>query len=692
MAEMLVNGAPMVIDQGVRDVSTKKVPREAEALPQHLPKFWTYAETGQLGDQLVSGNEAVALYGAKTFDPTSKYATSATPYIQGCFESGNQIMLERLVPADAPPPSSIIVWLDVLPCTVDLYSRGPDGAIITDSKGDPIVVGTAAGHKVKWVVTNDTDEESAADFGRRTTHRGDQVDHATSTQSTRYPWMELACSAQGSSGDGNGIRLWAPVTGSSSMPTKMMNKHAAYPYFIQVVRKDTDTGVVSVVSTEAGDQKLMFTFKPKSFDPISGLALYAGDTVIDAWQNITDPKYPKKYGAFGKMHVYQDNIDTLSKMFLQAEAPYIDEFSDFTSDESQALLFNAVGGVSSQNVPYHTYVFADTSNSVRWSEYSNVYAAGGGDGTMSVDDFNNQIRAKMAKYTDLNDPVQDRAVNVISHIYDASYQMETKRALLHALAVRRDIRVTLGTHIHGEEALSEAQEQSLASALLAAARTYSWSETFGTSEGRVTIMARSYRIRNSAWKDRVSLTYEVMRKRATYMGSGDGKWRNGKNYDGSPGSIIDNGYDLSGGWVGTTTRNRYWDLCLNYPLPFDRSSYYFPAIRSVYEDETSVLISDITCEGVCYLNKMAHRLHREFSGVSGLSDALLCKKVNDRAAALVKSSTFDGRLVVIPDAKITDMDALRGSVWTMCWKVGAPGMKTVQNVYTEVYRLADLTK
>jgi hypothetical protein len=64
MATHIVNAAPMVIDLGTQDLSTRQLPREPDALPQHLPKFWLFTQKGPLTPQLVVGAERVNMYGA----------------------------------------------------------------------------------------------------------------------------------------------------------------------------------------------------------------------------------------------------------------------------------------------------------------------------------------------------------------------------------------------------------------------------------------------------------------------------------------------------------------------------------------------------------------------------------------------------------------------------------------------------
>ena len=68
MANQIVNGAPMVIDYGTQDLSTRQLPREPEAIPQHLPKFYIFAQKGKTDPELVVGSERDQFFGSETFN------------------------------------------------------------------------------------------------------------------------------------------------------------------------------------------------------------------------------------------------------------------------------------------------------------------------------------------------------------------------------------------------------------------------------------------------------------------------------------------------------------------------------------------------------------------------------------------------------------------------------------------------
>ena len=48
---------------------------------------------------------------------------------------GNAIQVRRMQPADANPPASLRLWLDVLPTKIQQYERNTDGSFKTDGSG-----------------------------------------------------------------------------------------------------------------------------------------------------------------------------------------------------------------------------------------------------------------------------------------------------------------------------------------------------------------------------------------------------------------------------------------------------------------------------------------------------------------------------------------------------------------------------
>ena len=345
MATHIVNAAPMVIDLGTQDLSTRQLPREPDALPQHLPKFWLFTQKGPLTPQLVVGADRVNMYGAESFDYRSKYSNHSTVFANLVNAEGNACMIQRVLPADAGPEANLTLWLDVLPTQIEDFDRNIDGSIKFDTLGNPIILSTIAGYKVKYVVTHST---SLTNFGELTIQPGDQVDPVTNTQSQRYPIMQLKSAYPGEYYNSIGIRISAPnIKNSANMPTKMMDAEKAFPYFLTVIKKsDSVLASVKAVSTIFGEPRIMFTLKQDVIDPLTDKQLYIGDQFPSTYRNIDDLRYRLEMGDIGTVVMYNGYIDALTTQFHAAEVPFIDQFSDFSSSTEDKFLFNMFSGES----------------------------------------------------------------------------------------------------------------------------------------------------------------------------------------------------------------------------------------------------------------------------------------------------------------------------------------------------------
>lgn len=689
MADYIINAAPMVIERGIHDLSTRQLPREPEAIPQHCPKLFIFAQKGPTEPQLLVGAERFNMFGEDTFDLRSKYSNHQTVFANLINAEGNLSMYQRLIPHDAGPLANISFWLDVLPTTVDLYDRNIDGSIKLDTNGQPIIVGTAPGYKVKWIKKHRMTQSEVNNFGTFSIQPGTQTDPITGDTSQQYPIYEFLSANVGEYSNNCGIRLW-PLDRRTQLgyPSRLMNEKRQFPYYFQAVRRKNENTSPKIVATVMNDQTVMFVTGKEIIDPLTDMEVDMSKVVIQSYNNTQDPRYPAVYGDVDKLAIYQDNIDALLTMFHASEVPFIDQFSDITADLEDKGLINFLTFSSSEGVPYHSVHMVDDSSAIRWSPYTNMFMDGGSDGTMNDQVFAELVEEYMERYIDPNDELQDLAYHVESIVYDSGFPLETKYALCKFIGYRHDTFVNLSTYQIGDHIFSSAEEQSIAIALRTRLRNFPESDYFGTPVVRGMIIGRSGKLRNSQYTKHLPLTAEVAIKSARYMGAANGKWKNGYNFDGAPGSIVDYMSDISIKWVPNSVRNRYWDVGLNWVGRYDRRSCFFPALKTAYEDDTSVLNSYFTAMACCYLNKINHAAWREFSGVSGLTDHQLEERVNAFVLKRVKDA-FDGRYIIVPDAHHTEMDTLRGYSWTLNTKIYSPNMKTVMTSIITTYRIGD---
>lgn len=703
----IYNAAPMTILRGTEDLSTRTVPVEPEVLPTHLPKVYIYAQKGPIEPQLVVGNSRTQMYGTETFDERGAWATHQTVLSNKINAEGNAQMIERVLPTDIGPRANFTLWLDVLQAQVPVYERNPDGTYVLDETGTRVPVSPAAtvdGFKLKWVMTNVASKANESVFGTQTQTPGDQTDGVN--QSVRYPIMQWWASSYGSIYNLSGLRLSAPMQGSiTPIDEFVLNGAKAYPYRLSAIRKAKPTSSASVVLTEFGEAFFDFTLKPNSVHPTYGSEMYLGDIFLNKYQNIDDPAFPKKYGDFGGIKVYQDNIDTVLADLYASEQAAWDENTDFTEDGvDEQYMVNIFTGLNSNGVPYNSIeMITDINNPVTLNEYTSLYAAGATDGTFKeysyvtvngqlVEDpnsFHALVSERVAQYADETSYLQDTAMYPESIIYDTGFPMETKNELIKFISIRRDTFVVLSTYVVGGPEMSAANENSAALMLMSRIQAYPESDYFGTAVVRGLVMGRYGYLKNTTYKKKLPITIELATMAARMMGAGNGRWEQSALFDKAPNNQIKMFRDINVTFTSTKVRNKDWDVGLNWVQTSTRSSYFIPALQTVYNNDTSVLNSFFFAMCCVEMQKVAERVWRLFSGSVSLEDPVLFDRVN-RAVEERSVGRFAGLFKIVPAAYKTEADQARGYSYTLPISIYGNVMSTVATVELKAYRLSDL--
>lgn len=692
----ILNAAPMVIDLGTRDLSTRVVPASPLTIPQHLPKLYIFAEKGPMGPSYIDFDSAslTQVYGDDTFDVNKKYFTHQTPFLMAAAAAGNNCVVHRLSAPDAKDVSNIALYLDVLPTQVPLYVKNSDGSLDldeagnpipqTDSNGDPV---TVAGHKVTWVVDHTVAPIGTYQRGLLTQRNGIQVDGAT--QSNQYPIWEFAAADAGEFGSKLAVKLSATMQ-SDIVPfqSNVLNDGKMYPYNFQMVKiADQITGKTNAVLNSFGAESSKFVSKNNGIDPASGAVIDLKKVVTDQYINL-----PVNLATgLGTAFTYQNNLDMVLGLLYDAEKNIADDHRDNvinnTEDNRHAL--NIVSFTSSNGSPYQSIKVVDTPNSVRLTKNTNLFLKGSTDGTITETLLDGLVVADMDNYNNSLHEYNDLVMHPESIVYDSGFALAAKKAIAKFIARRKDTFVALSTYAHNAASISLADQYSVGVALKTMLELYPESATFGTPVMRGIIIGGSGYLNNSLYIKRVPLTYELMYKAARYMGAKNGAWKNGFCFDKAPLSIVTQIKDIDVTWVPTSTRNTLWAVGLNFVLNYQVRAQFFPALQTVYENDTSVLNSFFTAIAIAYLNKVSHAAWREFSGSISLTNAQLEEQVNNFVAAQVKDK-FDNKFVIVPNATVTELDNLRGYSWTLPVKIYANNMKTVMTTYVEAYRMSDL--
>lgn len=698
------SAAPMVNDLGTRDLSGQTIAQVLLNFPQHLPKIYLFAENGPMGPNYMDWSKSTLteVYGSKTVDVKQKYYSHQTPFAEAAVRAGNNCVIHRLPGRGAKDKANVTVYLDVLPNSVQLYQKNADGSLVYDEQQRPKPVldnnqqpvTIPNGYTVCFVLDSVSAPLGEYQIGLQSQRPGIQM--AGQVQSTQYPLFELAAEHAGEFAKSLASRTYAALTTDIiPFPTNIFSETKVYPYYFQLMKQSASVaGKVDPVPNGFGAQYSRFVLAQEARDPGS-------DAVIDLSTVLTDEYINPSSGAktgLGGVHVYYDNILQVSEMLYKAEMVVADSFRDSQINNSEAnyLALNILGFTSSNGSPYQAIKVVDVAGSVRMTKYSNSFLDGAYDGEFDAKLLDELVADDMDNYENLLTEYHDLVAHPESIVYDSGFGLKTKRAMCKLISKRKDTYLVLSTFAHDAPATTLSEQNSVGIALKTMVELYPESTYWGTGVMRAMIMGGSGEFAQGLYKKRIPTTYEVFCMAAAYMGAADGKWKNGKCFDKAPNNILRYLKKLDVVWVPASVRKVLWGTGVNFALrystaggPGNDGQNFFPALQTVYNDDTSVLNNFFTAVAICYLNKIAHAAWREFSGDIELSNAQLEERVSTFIVEQTKEK-FDGKFVIVPDVQVTEFDAKRGFVWTTAIKIYANTSKTVMNTYIEAHRLSEL--
>ena len=693
----IVTAAPQTNFLGIKDSSFRREEITRVPVPSHLPLILSFASKGGSEMEMVSGASAIARFGDDFFDVRAPHATHQTVLAERLNSVGNALMVKRLIPSDAAPAANVRVSVDVVKTKIDPYLRNDDGTIQLDAAGAP----KPAPNKIDGYLLKFVQEPIAAaadgssNVGKGVMKTGTLVG-AANEESKRYPLFDAVVSDQGSYGNLLGWRIWAGQTDTAyPVNESLIRKQKAFPYYFALVQKPDASSTAKPVYTDYGEGYVQLTLKPDSYNSDTDMDYFAGTELLSQWAQPNAADHLKPKGPFGTFHLYQKNIEDIVKLIAAAEKGQMVTYPAMVHDLVEAdkddhYRVNLFGARTSAGVPYIATQIVTTSKVTaetvaRFTENSNIMAAGGSDGTMDAAMLSKMAGEFMASFADTNNKYLDIIRYPMSVFYDTGFTMETKKSLAKFLAIRKDVALVLSTHVFGERELTPSEESSVAIALRTFMQTYPESTFWGTPVCRGLVVGHIGRLLNSRFKSRITLAVELGKKFGRFMGASDGIWKSDYAPDRSPTNRVEDFSEVSDSYKPALVRNRDWNAGLVWVDPYDINGLYWPALRTVYEDDTSILTSAITIFAACELEKIGARVHTEFSGVQ-ITNGQLKERVEARFNDLTKGR-FDDRFEITPEVLFTKADIKRGYSWLLKVTLAGPNMKTVQTLYIEAQRL-----
>lgn len=691
-----VNGAPMTITLGTDDKSIRQ--RLFERAPRgiHLPLVYVWAEWGPHEDaQLMYGNTIPLTFGDETMNLRGKFANHATNYLQVFLENANPVLMKRLVPRDIGPKATIRIYADVLEDELDEYEREIDGNFKRDQNDELVTTGRKVkGVKIRYVKeVIPTDPSTKITAFNKGAIRTGSMTSTMGENSKMYPILDVMAPHLGSRGNNFGFRIWAPTEKDiNPIRRNILEKDGAYPYRVSMVRRLDEKTSSRIVDTVYGEKFDDFCLKPDMVDTDYNKDRFISHVMINNYQDLNPGEgEPLRFGPFGQVSLYHDNVKHIAKLILENEKDQIYADNDLmgksVEDDSEDFYrVNIFGLQQPEGIPYQTARFDHSGSSIRFTENTDVYLEGASDGTMTNDEFADLVSAELDEWNDPNSPYQDIIQYPCSYFWDSGFPLRVKYKMGKFVSVRKNTNVCISTYIDGEKPLTTSEESARHLAIVERVRAYADSDYFATPTFRAHVISRSGRPLASSYRGRVSCSIEW----ANMVSKLAAGWSFRQVYlpDRVPNNIFSLLGDVSSLWAPSSVRNRDWALGMMWPERLTQRQVYFPAARTVYKEDTSVLTSVLSAIIVAECQTIGILCQKQFSG-GMFTKPQLKARVEDYCRDHL-AMRFGELTRIEPLCHFTDADNARGYSWSLTIKVHLPMMRTVETLVVEVFNLDDL--
>lgn len=688
-----VNAAPKFTFGGINDQSRGVNVRDPQTTPQHLPLLRLFTQTGPTTTTLVEGSFN-DIFGSQSLARRSKFFNLQSLLAETLLGEGNAFFVKRLKPEDAPNPARLIVALDLVTDEIPKVSsplagfnypdpiNGEEGVMpLADGEGETVV-----GLRGRITLIEDNETE----VGKQRVVPGSLVSSIDGTQSTLYPLFELPASFFGEDGNLLGMRIWAPTL-NDALPFDQdtAEKFKTRMYRVQFMRRDTPGSSPVVIRTVMDEEYVDICFTPGAYSESTDKEYYAEQVLVQAYQDdgISSGTSPV-YSPFEKIHVYLDNFAEVQQQIYDMELAVNPAAATELTDPG---MVDVLTGIDLSGERYHSLVLeGPLAGGITLGQETTIYASGGGDGTTDLEMYERLVNRENRNFGELGDDYSNLAVYPFSVIYDTGLSMEGKFEMMNVLGRRQDIRCVFTTYVEAEQRLpTQSEELSRTQSLMARLRAYPESTLYSTPVCRAEIIQQTGYLATGGYTKPVPQLLDYAQRWARFAGAGNGNMREGADIDVSPNNRVELVKKLNVEFFNERMQSNLWAQGATYSLSYDMRSQYYPALHSVYSDDTSVLISPITVAICCDIMRLVRRVHADFSGNAKLTTQQLIERCDARILELVEGR-YNGRVQVVPQTYLTEADEQRGYTWHCKVTVYANNPRTVMIFDLETRRMDEL--
>lgn len=565
----------------------------------NVPFSFILAERGKPGAiYFGGGKELVPILGSETFDESSPYFTPATHFTMTAMaRQGVETM--RLVDPDAQTARSGL-FLEVTPAQIVQYQKDVNGDRLVDSDGewipeldlndDPV---TEPGFKLKWVSRALTSLET---FNTLTVKS--VVNGGVTTQI--FPILGLEVLSPGIYGNRQGYSLYSTRNEASIVEEEI--KSVLYRF----VPMELPTRVSTTAQT-------ISDFFGTNYNDVSfkDVAVYSSTRTNYAFKYVLGNRYVNPDSGDTTLpyniHTYGQNVKTIGDLLLTA-SPELGDIDPYQID--------LISGEDSDG-HYYDHIEIDILSGSVVNQKAVNYAQGGTDGETSFEKLQELMRDWLSgnnhgEFTNLQQ-------HPMTHYSDPGVSMDTKNLLYNMLGLRDNLKIDVSTQDVSLPPNTQAQDMSAAQALAFRAQMYPESVINGVGCTRVGIYAHAAELVNgSPYSGIVPFTLNRLIQRGELDG--------GTYIKGSSGGLPNSQVTIfrKPNWIADdeNVRKLFWGSSTNVVMHASRTVIFYPSLRTVYPNDTSLLSDDEISDRIIYMFKICRAIWAKYAGVRSAPEKL----------------------------------------------------------------------
>lgn len=596
-----------------------------------VPFAFVMAERGEPGAIYFGGAaQLVPKLGSATFDPSQPYFNSSSQFI-GTAMAGQGVEVMRLVDS-AATVSNLGLFISVTNKPVTQFKKDASGSRLIDAQGnyipkllpDGVTAVSEPGVIIKWSVRELTDNESFDTLTPKTVTTGNII---TKT----YPVVAINMTSPGKYGNRQGFSFYSTTTKDSSISQTIDSiLYRFVPMELPTPISTTASAMVDVYGSQYNDVSFKDSAIYKGTNTNYSIDYIFNNNYVDAESGENVLPYD--------VHTYGENIETVGAAAL-ALSPELIGYNPFMID---------LMACSDLNGNLYDHIQLDVSSYGVVNQNVINYARGGSDGDTSWAKFEELVSTWLSggdhgEFTNLQQ-------HPMTHFSDPGFSLSTKTLLLNMLDLRDNFKIDLSTQDISLPANTKAQDISVGQTLLFRAQMHPESIINGVGCTRVGIYAHASTLSKGLTNGvLVPFNYNRLIQRrnldgGTYIkGSSGGRPASDVTLFRKPNWVADNESDQS----------LSWSNCINVVRHASRTKIFYPSLRTVYPNDTSLLSDDEVSDRIIYMYKIAREVWAEFVGTRKEVSKLfpqIQKEINDRCASAFAGDNINVRAVVFQTA------------------------------------------